>query len=321
MTPDKAKDIFHHMVRLRLVEEAIADRYTEYEMRCPVHLCIGQEAAEVASTLALDARDYAVSGHRPHGHYLAKGGNLNAMIAELHGRATGCASGVGGSMHLIDLDAGFLGSAPIVGSTMPIAVGAAFGTQCRGEDRVTMLFFGDGATEAGVFHESLNFAVLKNLPIVFVCENNLYSVYSPLSVRQPKNRPIADLARSHGMTTIAIDGDDPQLVFDTCSGAVAQARSGEGPSFIELSTYRWREHCGPNYDNDIGYRSQEEYQAWRDRDPVARYEKKLLDAGVMSDADVAALRQAVQTEIDEAFDFATSSPYPDDDQASAHVYA
>lgn len=309
------------MLRLRLIEEGIVAHYPEYEMRCPVHLCIGQESAEVASTMALSAGDYVLSGHRAHGHYLAKGGDLKAMIAEIYGRATGCTSGIGGSMHLIDLEAGFLGSVPIVGSTIPIAVGAAFGSVCRGENRVTMVFFGDGATETGVFYESLNFAALKSLPIVFVCENNLYSVYSPMSVRQPEGRPIADLARCHGIETVSADGDDPEVVYAQCSEAVARARAGNGPSFIELSTYRWREHCGPNFDNDIGYRTEEEALEWQQRDPISRYEKKLISGGIISAGDVRDWRKEFDTEVAYAFEFAKQSPFPDDEQISKNIYA
>ena len=173
---DTRRALHRGMLYIRTVEERIADMYPEQEMRCPVHLSIGQEAAEAGSGLALERSDYALSGHRSHGHYLAKGGDLKSMMAEIYGKATGCSGGKGGSMHLIDLDAGFLGAVPIVGSTIPIGVGTAFGSKSKGENRVTMIFFGDGATETGVFHESLNFAALHKLPVVFLCENNLYSV-------------------------------------------------------------------------------------------------------------------------------------------------
>ncbi len=248
--------LYREMLRIRLIEERIVTLYADQEMRCPVHLCIGQEGIAVGACAALDPRDYVFSGHRSHGHYLAKGGNLNAMMAEIYGKATGCAGGKGGSMHLIDLDAGFMGSTPIVGSTIPIAVGAAFGSVMQNDDRVTMVFFGDGAVETGVFHESLNFAALKKLPVIFVCENNLYSVYSPLEVRQPAGRRILNLALAQGIESIEGDGNNVELVHELCSRAVGKARKGGGPTFFEFATYRWREHCGPEYDNHIGYRSE-----------------------------------------------------------------
>jgi len=176
---------YSEMLRLRLVEEAIVNAYSDQEMRCPIHLCIGQEAIAVGVCAALEQSDYVMSNHRSHGHYLAKGGDLKAMMAELYGKKTGCTSGKGGSMHLVDLENGFLGAVPIVSGIIPVACGTAFASQMKNEKRVTTVFFGDAAVEEGVFCESINFALLKKLPVVFVCENNLYSVYSPMSVRQP----------------------------------------------------------------------------------------------------------------------------------------
>ncbi|HER26081.1 MAG TPA: thiamine pyrophosphate-dependent dehydrogenase E1 component subunit alpha, partial [Rhodospirillales bacterium] len=191
--------MYSSMLRIRLVEEGIVERYPEQEMRCPVHLCIGQEAAEVGACAALEAGDQVFSGHRAHGHYLAKGGNLKAMLAEIYGKETGCTGGVGGSMHLIDLQAGFMGAVPIIGATIPIGVGAAFASRYFEAGKVVMIFLGDGACETGVFHESLAIAALHKLPVVFVVENNLYSVYSSLDVRQPAGRTIPDLAAGHGV--------------------------------------------------------------------------------------------------------------------------
>src|SRR5215469_7287442 len=267
------------MLRIRLVEEGIAERYAEQQMRCPVHLCIGQEAVAAGVCDLLAADDQAMSTHRAHGHYLAKGGSLPAMLAEMYGKATGCASGMGGSMHLIDLEAGFLGAAPIVGSTIPIAVGVAFGSVLRGENRVVTAFFGEGATEEGAFHEALNFAALKRLPVLFVCENNLYSVYSPLSARQPAGRDLFRLAASHGIESRQGDGNDVGAVHAMTGEALEHIRSGAGPAFLEFGTYRWREHCGPNYDNQIGYRSEEEFQRWRALCPIERWHKRGLSEG------------------------------------------
>lgn len=318
MTP---LELYRAMLRIRLVEERIAALYPEQEMRCPVHLCIGQEAVAAGACAALERRDYAFSGHRSHGHYLAKGGDLKAMLAEIYGKATGCAGGKGGSMHLIDLDAGFLGATPIVGSTIPIAVGAAFGASMRDEDRVTMAFFGDGAVETGVFYESVNFAVLKKLPVIFVCENNLYSVYSPLPVRQPEGRSIAGMARGLGIESIEGDGNDAEAVQRLCAVAVAKARAGEGPTFFEFATYRWREHCGHEYDNHIGYRTEAEYLAWKPRCPVALLEAKLLGGGLASRSALGDVATTLHREIDAAVAYARQSPFPDQQLMSAHVTA
>lgn len=315
------KYLYRVMLRIRTVEERIAELYAEQEMRCPVHLCTGQEAAEAGACVALAPHDYVVSGHRSHGHYLAKGGDLKAMMAEIYGKKSGCSGGKGGSMHLIDLKVGFLGSAPIVGSTIPIGVGASLTSFLLGEDRVTMIFLGDGATEAGVFHESVNFAVLYNLPVIFVCENNLYSVYSPMNVRQPKGRAIVEMVRALGIEGHQGDGNDIEEVYRLSKHAVEKARNGGGPTFLEFMTYRWREHCGPSFDNDIGYRSEGEYQEWRENDPVERHRKVLLDAGIMSLDDFDAMEHDLTVQMDEAVTFAKASPFPEPHLTAVNVFA
>jgi pyruvate dehydrogenase E1 component alpha subunit len=261
-----------------------------------------------------------MGGHRAHGHYLAKGGDLRAMVAELHGRATGCCRGKGGSMHLIDLRAGFLGAVPIVGSTISIAVGAAFGTHLAGEDRVTVAFFGEGATEEGVFAESLNFARLHRLPVVFVVENNGYSVYSPLSVRQPPERDLLMIARGHGLVAARGDGQDPLEVHALASEAVARARAGEGPTLLEFPTYRWLEHCGPFDDDALGYRPAGELRAWQARCCVAALERRLLAAGALDAEEIAAQRRALAAEADDALEFARRSPWPEQAELLRDVY-
>ena len=316
-----AQHLLREMERIRLVEETIADRYPQQQMRCPVHLSIGQEAPAAGVCSALRADDQAMSGHRSHAHYLAKGGNLEAMIAEMHGRVTGCCGGRGGSMHLIDRAAGFVGAVPIVGSTIPIATGLAFADKLRGRDRVTVAFLGDAATEEGVFHESINFAQLHRLPIVYVCENNLYSVYSPMRVRQSDTRAIHQIAAGHGLLTRQGDGNDVLAVHDLASAAAAHARSGAGPVFLELATYRWREHCGPGWDNNIGYRSEDEYEAWRALDPIAALQRRLTEAGAFDPVAHAHEIQAIQTEIDRAFAAAEAAPYPVSASMEQHVYA
>ena len=312
---DLRRRLLLDMIRIRMVEERIVDLYPEQEMRCPVHLSIGQEAAAVGVCSVLERDDWVFSGHRNHAHYLAKGGDLKRMLAELYGKATGCCGGKGGSMHLTDLDAGFVGATPIVGSTVPIAGGAALTAQMRGDGRMVAVFFGDGAMETGVVHESLNFASLKHLPILFSCENNLYSVYSPLSVRQPEHRAISQLAEGHGITVFVADGNDMDEVIEVARSAREIIDSGEGPVFLELSTYRWREHCGPNYDNDIGYRSEAEFIEWQQKDPILR--TKVLVGSVSLDEAITEIEQ----EISDAVDFAKDSPFPEARAAADHVYA
>lgn len=308
------------MKRIRFVEETIAARYPEGKMRCPTHLSIGQEGVAAAVGAALRKDDLAVSGHRAHAHYLAKGGNLRAMIAEIYGKVTGCARGKGGSMHLIDESVGFMGSTAIVGGTVPVGVGLGYGLKFKGGDQVSCVFLGDAVAEAGVFLESLNFAALKRLPVLFVCENNMYSVYSPLSVRQPPGRRISDVAAAIGVPAICGDGNDAQGVHESAAAALLEIRVGGGPRFMELETYRWLEHCGPNYDNDIGYRSEAEFLQWKARDPIERLQGKLLAQGIISDADLGEMHDDLTREVADAFDFAESSAFPDSKEAAADVY-
>jgi len=321
MSLSKLTDLYATVLRIRMIEEAIAEKYAEQEMRCPVHLCIGQEAVAAGICANLSDQDYAVSGHRSHGHYLAKGGDLKAMIAELYGKSAGCCGGMGGSMHLIDLAHGFLGAVPIVGSTIPIGVGAAFSAHLSKDGRVSAIFFGDGACEEGVFHESINYAALKNLPAVFICENNLYSVYSNLSVRQPANRDLASIAEGHGVKSFRGNGNNALEVDLLAKEAIEYARSGQGPTFLELSTYRWREHCGPNYDNDIGYRTVEEYEEWKKYCPLAFLENKLTEADADHGAISTSLRATIEQEITEAFDAAAASEFPDPEMIAQHLFS
>ena len=250
--PAMAVKLLQCMKRIRFLEETIANRYSEQKMRCPTHLSIGQEAVAAGVCLALNREDQVFGTHRSHAHYMAKGGNIKAMIAEIHGKATGCSSGKGGSMHLVDLSVGFMGSTSIVGGTIPVGVGAALANRLHQNGKICCVFFGDGAVEEGVFHESVNFAVLKQLPVLFVCENNLYSVYSPLNVRQPEGREIWKFAAGYGMPSDHGNGNHAIEVFEKTEMALKHIRSGNGPYFLEFATYRRREHCGPNFDNDLG---------------------------------------------------------------------
>jgi pyruvate dehydrogenase E1 component alpha subunit len=318
--PEWLLNLYRAMARIRMVEEEIARRYPEQEMRCPVHLSIGQEAAAVGACAALGKRDQIVSTHRCHSHYLAKGGDLAAMMAEIHGKATGCCGGRGGSMHLFDIAAGVLASVPIVASSIPLAVGAALAFRQRGEDNVALAFLGDGSIEEGVFHESANLAVLFRLPVVFFAENNLFSVYTHIRDRQPA-RPLANAAKAHAMAADHIDGNLVVDVFNATDAAVQRARSGNGPTLIVADTYRWREHCGPNYDNDIGYRSAADFEAWKERCPVATFENYLINQGILDAKAKSAMDKEIAAEIAAAFDFAKAAPFPDPATAGDGVYA
>ena len=303
-----------------MIEESIAERYAEQEMRCPVHLSIGQEGAAVGVCHALQHTDRVFSTHRCHAHYLAMDGNLNAMLAEIYGKAAGCIGGRGGSMHLNDPAKGMIASVPIVASSIPLAVGAALSDQIDGNGNVSVAFFGDASVEEGVFHESANFASLRKLPVLFVCENNLYSVYTALKDRQPR-RPITELARAHAMSVDSADGNDVAAVFKVTQEAVARARQGSGPTFLVFDTYRWREHCGPAFDNNLGYRSEAEFETWRARCPIEASRAKLRDQEVLTADAEASLAAAIKLEIDAAFTFARAAPLPEPSQAADHVYA
>ena len=314
-------DLLCQMQRIRLVEEGIASRYHEGKMRCPTHLSIGQEAVAVAVGAVINSRDFAVSTHRAHAHYLAKGGNLPAMVAEIYGKATGCSRGKGGSMHLIDTSVGFMGTSAIVGNSIPIGVGLALSAQIRGSNQVSCIFLGDGAIEEGAFYECVNFACVRKLPVVFICENNLYSVYSPLSVRQPEGRSIAKMVEAIGAQSFQGDGNNVLKARLITAEAVDNARNGSGPQFIEFMTYRWREHCGPEFDNDLGYRTVEEFELWRERDPIALLQTEL--AGSIRDFELKWERanEVLKDEILEAFEFAENSPFPPAEEAFTGDFA
>ena len=315
-----SKEMYFAMLRIRMVEEKIAELYYEQEMRCPVHLSIGQEAVAVGVCMHLDRKDIVMSAHRAHAHYLAKGGDLKSMIAELYGKVTGCAMGKGGSMHLVDLNSGFFAAVPIVGSTIPIAVGVAWAFKLKRSTNIVTVFLGDGATEEGVFFESLDFASLKNVPILFVCENNLYSVYSQLDVRQAPGRKLSVLAESHGIKSFTGDGNNIDQVSDLTKEAISYIKSNHSPAFIELDTFRWLEHCGPNCDDDLGYRKKGELYDWQKRDPINFYKSRTINNHRLTEKDIKKNIDTISTEIDEAFKFAKESPFPDQSLLNQHIY-
>lgn len=318
LTVQKRKQMFFDLLRIRMVEHAIVNEYHKQEMRCPTHFSIGQEATAVGVCANLSRHDYVMSTHRPHAHYLAKGGSLKKFIAELYGKKTGSAGGRGGSMHLIDLNCGFLGCVPIVGSTIPIAVGTSFSIKQLKEDRISVVFLGDAATEEGVFYESLNFAKLHNLPVLFVCENNSYSVNTPYELRRPRGQKISDIVASFGLAVIETDGQDCDVVYGKTEELVKDVRSGKGPAFIELHTFLSIEHCGPHWDEKS--RPSDFVNHWLQRDPVDLHEKKLLGEKVINEQEVSAMKLKIQAEIQEAFVFAQTSEFPPATHLTKHIF-
>lgn len=307
------------MVRIRRFEERVGDLVEAREIRTPCHLCIGQEAIATGVCLALDRRDTIWGGHRSHGHYLAKGGDLQALMAELFCRTTGCSHGRGGSMHLCDPAAGVRGTVPIVAGTIPLAVGAALASRFRRDADVAVSFFGDGATEEGHFHESMNFAALHKLPVIFVCENNLYSSHLGLLERRAKDN-IVESAFAHGIPGLQIDGNDVEAVNAHSVQAVTRARRGEGPTLLECRTFRWRGHVGPAWDLDVGVKRKDELLDWLKKDPIERALKVLASQGIdLQELD--ALERSIAVEIEEAIEFARASPRPDPGQLLEHIYA
>jgi pyruvate dehydrogenase E1 component alpha subunit len=306
------------MLRIRIFEERVADLDEAGEIKTPCHLYIGQEAVATGVCAALEREDYIWGGHRSHGHYLAKGGNLRAMMAEIFGKETGCSKGRGGSMHLAAPDCGLFGTVPLVAATIPLAVGAALASKLRGERRVSVSFFGDGATEEGHFHESVNLAAVYRLPVVFVCENNFYSSHMSLLERRV-NDNIAQAAEAHSIPGVRLDGNDILAVYGAAVEAVARARSGEGPTLLECRTYRWRGHVGPSWDMDVGVKRKDELKDWLARDPVKRLREYLLGMG-LAHLIFDEMEREVRGEVEASVEFARESPYPDSSDLLAHLF-
>lgn len=299
---------------IRRVEEEVARVYPTDKIKSPVHLSIGQEAVSVGVCEALRSDDVVFGTYRGHALYLAKGGDLKRLIAELYGKATGATKGKGGSMHLIDAEHGIMGTSAVVGTTIPQAVGYAYALKLQRKESIVVNFFGDGATEEGVFHECMNFAVLKKLPIIFICENNFYSIHSHVLTRQPLDN-IWERARVYGMPAERIDDGDVFRIYEQVKKAVQEIRSeGSAPRFFECWAYRWMEHVGPNEDFDKGYRSRSEAQPWFENDQVIRL-GNLLEPSVRLE-----IEGAVEAKIREAFEFAEQSPFPDDEELYTNVF-
>jgi acetoin:2,6-dichlorophenolindophenol oxidoreductase subunit alpha len=292
------------------------------EIRCPVHLCSGEEAIAAGICAALGKEDHIFGNHRSHGHYLAKGGGMKELVAEVFCKQDGCSKGRGGSMHLIDPENGMLGSAPIVAGTIPLALGAALAFAIRKEKRVAVSFFGDGATGEGVLCESLNFAALKKLPIIFVCENNLYSTHLPIDEIRV-SRDIFKIAQPFGEQTFRVDGNDAIKVHGAALKAVAACRDGRGPVFLECLTYRLRGHVGPD-DNVQGshtdIRPPEEIELWRKRDPIRKMRRYLLRNRLASPTELQTVQDRVTLEVSSAHAFARASQFPAAEEVANHVF-
>jgi len=318
---DILRKMYLTMVTIRKFEERVAELLLapKKEITTPCHLYIGQEAVATGVCSALRKDDWAFSTHRSHGHFIAKGGDIKALMAELYCKKTGCSKGKGGSMHIASPEQGLPGSSAIVGGTMPAAVGVALAFSMQNRDAVSVVFFGDGAASEGVFYESLNFASLKKTPVIFVCENNLYCTHLPIAACLADTN-IYKKAEAFGMPGVRIDGNDVMEVYKTAKKAIEGARSGKGPTLIECMTYRWLGHVGPYDDLDKGLRSKEELDYWKKRDPVKKLERFLLEHGIMAELERSQIHKAILEEVEEAVTFARESPYPDEKDLSRGVW-
>jgi TPP-dependent pyruvate/acetoin dehydrogenase alpha subunit len=311
--PDLAR-IYRKLQLIRRAEEEIGRIYPSDKIKSPVHLSIGQESVAVGICDPLHADDVVSGTYRSHAAYIAKGGDLPALFAELYGKDTGCSRGKGGSMHLVGMDQYILGTSAVVGTTIPIAVGYALALQREGKGRVVAAFFGDGGTEEGVFYESLNFAALHKLPVLFVCENNGYAIHTPISKRWATDR-LCERVETFGIPTHQVSDSNVLTLWKTAAEAYASIRESSGPVFIECQTYRWKEHVGPGEDYDAGYRTRDELRPWVENDQVRIIGEK-IDPGMKAEIDC-----GVEREIAAAIDFAEASPFPDPKELYTNVYA
>ena len=317
--PSLLLGMYTTMVRIRAFEERVATLVEQREIKTPCHLYIGQEAVAAGVCAALEPTDTVWGGHRSHGNYLAKGGDLPAMMAEIFGKATGCSGGRGGSMHLIAKEVGILGTVPIVAATVPLAVGAALAAKLRREDAVSVAFFGDGAVDEGHVHESINLASLYGLPVIFVCENNFYASHMHL-LEHRKQDNLHQIGQFHGLPSLREDGNDVLAVYRAAGEAVDRARQGGGPTFLEFRTFRWRGHVGPSWDMDVGVKRRGELEEWLPKDPIPRARKRLTELGVPRNT-LDAINTNAREEVECAVVFARQSPLPEAAEVLEHVFA
>lgn len=312
---DMLKSIYEDMVRIRRFEEKAADCFKKGMLAGNIHLCIGQEATIVGTAKALEPRDFITSTHRGHGHCISKGAKTDRAMAELFGKATGYCGGKGGSMHIVDVSQGILGANGIVGAGIPIATGSALASKIKGTDEVTLCFFGDGASNHGTFHEALNMAAAWKLPVVYLCENNQYGVSVHInSVTNTEN--IAVRAKAYNMPGVTVDGNDPLAVYEAVKEAVDRARRGEGPSLVECMTYR---HMGHYLGDNCFYRPKEYMEEANEKDALQNFANVLLENDVTKE-EIEAIEQDIAAEIEAAYEFANSSPYPDTEIVTDHMF-
>lgn len=319
---DLSIHFYKELLRTRRVEEILADEYRTGSMRTPTHFGIGQEAVAVGVCQALKTKDVVYTHHRCHTHYLAKGGNLLGLVAELFGREAGCSRGRGGSVHLTDRSVGFIGSSPILGHSSALAAGSALAFKMDKLPRVAVGFFGEGACDEGSVWESFNYASVHKLPVLFVCENNLYATESPMSVRQADGTDLCERVRSFKVRAERVDGNDVNAVYQAAQSAIKACRAGEGPVFLECMTYRWREHVGPLWDHEANrtYRSKTELDEWMEKCPVKRSGESLLAAGIASMKDLDQWLEEIDKEVSETIEKAKNSPWPEASTLFDNVY-
>jgi len=320
--PEVEVGLYRNMLRVRNAEETLAALYREKEMRTPTHFGVGQEGVAVGVCDALLPGDVVYTHHRCHTHYLAKGGSLLGLVAELYGREDGCSRGRGGSVHLTDRSVGLMGSSPILGQGVALAVGSALAFRMDGASTVAVSFFGEGTCDEGVVYESFNYASVNQLPVLLVCENNFYATESPLETRQPPGTQLCDRARAFQINAEKVDGNDVVAVYQAAQRALARIRAGEGPQFLECETYRWLEHVGPMFDHELSrtYRSREEVEAWMQRCPVKRAETRLLSRGLATQASLDQWRREAVDEMTAVVAQAKASPWPDPSTLFENVY-
>jgi len=317
--PSKEKliEMYKKMLEIRYFEEKIYELYGQNLVPGTIHLYAGQEAVAVGVCANLRKEDYVVSTHRGHGHCIAKGADLKRVMAEILGRKTGYCKGKGGSMHIADFSVGILGATGVVGAGIPIAAGAGLSIKLRGTDQVVACFFGDGASNQGTFHEGINMAAIWRLPVLFVCENNLYAMGTRQS-RVMLIENIANRASAYGIPGVTVDGNDVLAVYEVARQAVERAKKGEGPTLIECKTYR---HKGHSRFDPATYRPKEEVEFWLKKDPIPRFRNKLLEMNILTEKEAKQLEDKVLEEIKEAVKFALESPYPEPEEALKDVYA
>lgn len=320
LEPSLLIDILRKMILIRLAEEKIADNISIGKINCPCHLAIGQEAVAVAVAMNLKGGDKTFGAHRSHSHYLAQNEDTYSLFAEVLGKFDGCSKGMGGSMHIIDRENGFYGSVPIVGATIPIATGAGLANKMNLKGEIAVSYFGDGACEEGVLHESLNLASVLNIPVVYVCENNLFSSHMHIDLRQPSNST-ARFADAHNIKNTTVDGNDVIKMYILLKEEIHSIRKDNKPYFLEAITYRWRGHVGHREDLDVGVKRSEDLHLWKKKDPIKRLSSAMINNGLYTEEDLKTLKDEIKSKIDSDWVRAESAEYPDNKFLFQTVYS